>query len=141
MSEGLPRAVTYGKNKSNLDDALVSAGRGYFVAPVSGEGVTLDGPATRAAAQIREWWQRWPNARVGIDLRKSKLMVVEIRAADAQRLAQRLALPPTPLIVQWGDTLRYFFRGANWTPPDVVSRSVAGSSLKIYAAGIMVVPS
>ena len=88
-----------------------------------------------------EWWQRWPNARVGIDLGKSKLMVVEIRAADAQRLAQRLGLPPTPLIAQWGDTLRYFYRCTNWTSPDVVSRSVAGTSLKIYAGGIMVVPS
>ena len=130
-----PRTVTMNKTKSNLNAALTGAANGYYIAPINRAGETLAGPASKDAAQIWEWWERWPTAAVGLDLGRSQMVVVEIRAELAERLAG--VLPPTPLIARWKNKRRYFYRRSGFWPPPV-SRT---GGVKVYVDGIMVVPS
>src|SRR6187455_2955571 len=97
--------------RSNLDTAQASAAQGYYVAPVACDGgMTLAGPATRFAARVAKWWRQWPDACVGIDLKKSGLVVVEIPADEAVQTEIERVLPPTPVVAHWGDMRRYFYR-------------------------------
>ncbi len=128
------------KTRLNLDVAQASARQGYYVAPGACDGsATLAGPATRFAARIAKWWQRWPDACIGIDLGRSGLVVVEVRADEAQQIEIERVLPRTPVIAQWGDIRRYFYRrGAEQTFSGLISHS---GSIKVLTAGVMMVPS
>jgi hypothetical protein len=59
--------------------------------------------ATRDASVVREWWQRWPAANIGIVAGRDVLQVVD-RPAEWQRFQRDLgAAPPTPVYVTGGE--------------------------------------
>jgi hypothetical protein len=66
----------------NLTLALSLAAKGFFVFPVAGKSPPLvfwrrDGAATTDPGTIRTYWGRHPEAAVGIDCKKSKILVVD----------------------------------------------------------------
>ena len=68
-----------------LDAALSYAGRGWHVLPLKARGKTPLTPhglkdATQDAATIRAWWQRLPEANIGIACEPSGLAVIDIDA-------------------------------------------------------------
>lgn len=87
--------------------ALDLARKGYYVHPlVPGDKIPLaehgSNDATRDEATIRAWWQRWPNANVGISLDKTGLVDI---APDSPEWAARFkanGLPRTTLYTSGG---------------------------------------
>jgi len=71
-----------------IDHALAYAARGWAVIPLERRGKTPLNPngskgASRSPLQITEWWERWPNANVGIATGKgSGLLVVDLDGAE-----------------------------------------------------------
>ena len=75
-------------NNALLQAALDYAARGWAVLPLCPGGKNPRIPkeeggrgfydATSDAAQIRSWWARWPNANLGVALRASGLVLVDV---------------------------------------------------------------
>ena len=70
----------------NLATALALAGAGLSVFPCHAGGDKAKQPmpfirwrdvSTTSESQIRQWWQKWPNAAIGLDLGKCGLLVVD----------------------------------------------------------------
>ena len=51
--------------------------------------------ATVNPDRIREWWFRWPEANVGVDLWSAGLLAIDLDSLDAISEAQQLGLPET----------------------------------------------
>ena len=71
---------------ANLDTALALAGAGLSVFPCHAGGDKAKQPmpfirwrdaSTTSESQIRQWWQKWPDAAIGLDLGKCGLLVVD----------------------------------------------------------------
>lgn len=93
-----------------LDAALALAERGFHVFPIKPGAKepplikAFPQNATRDAAQIRQWWTRWPNANIGISTSRfgddAALIVVDVdpKNGGAEALAElelTHELPPT----------------------------------------------
>src|SRR5216684_3337248 len=84
---------------SMLDAALDYARRDYAVFPCSKKKpLTENGfkDATRDEAEIREWWEKWPGAQVGLPTGKvNNLFVLDEDSQQAQEHAKQWNLPDT----------------------------------------------
>jgi hypothetical protein len=81
-----------------LKAALRYAKRGWYVLPLDGKKpYTAHGyhDATTDRAAIKEWWRQWPDANVGVALKSSKLVVVDIDGPDGEKSIADLDLPAT----------------------------------------------
>jgi hypothetical protein len=123
---------------------------GWPVFPVSWDGQKIpkikDWPnaATTDSAQIRAWWQKWPQAFVGLACGKAGFVVVDIdcKKDDANgfhTLADDYCLydmPETPQVFTWSAGVHLYF-GAN--PACVIGNSIGkhglGPGLDIRGAG------
>lgn len=67
---------------NNLDQALQLAGRGWHVFPCKPDKTpyTEHGKdnATKSEGQIKQWWQRWPDALIGIYCERSGFFALDI---------------------------------------------------------------
>jgi putative DNA primase/helicase len=90
-----------------MEEAAVSlARRGYFVFPCRPHGktpLTKNGfrDATRDERQIRTWWDRWPDANIGIACGASGIVVVDIDSkagADPREVIPALGLDGYPVV-------------------------------------------
>jgi len=75
--------MTENNENTMLNAAIAYAKRAWFVFPVKPGGkvpITSNGlhDATRDARTIREWWYYHPNANIGINCGKSKLVAVDL---------------------------------------------------------------
>ncbi len=82
MDQGEPAAINKILESSIVDLSLSHAARGWFVFPCKPDKkpYTINGKddATRDPDTIREWWQRWPAALVGIYCEKSGIFGLDI---------------------------------------------------------------
>lgn len=71
---------------NNIETALALATSGFFVFPCHSGGDKAKQPmpfikwrdvSSSDERQIRQWWQKWPGAAVGLDLAKSGLIVID----------------------------------------------------------------
>jgi hypothetical protein len=110
-----------------LDNAISYAHRGLAVFPVRPRTKTPlvehgHHDATTARPVIERWWQRWPDAGVGIACQPSRLMVVDVdprnggddSLADLER--QHGALPKTWRALTGGGGLHAIFAAPSDTP-------------------------
>ncbi len=70
-------------NKTILEAAMAYAEKGYYVFPCEPKGkkpLTPNGfkNATNDKAKINNWWDNWPNANIGLALKPSNLLVVDL---------------------------------------------------------------
>ncbi|HZX69790.1 MAG TPA: bifunctional DNA primase/polymerase [Rhodanobacter sp.] len=116
---------------SLLEAALAYAARGWPIFPCD----TLKHPrttngvmdATTDTITIREWWDRWPRANIGLDVGGAGMMVVDVDAykpAFDQKAFTELQLPETKLTQKSprGGT-HYFFELAEG---EIVSNDATG---------------
>jgi hypothetical protein len=95
--------------------------------------------ATRDAVKIRAWWQRAPNANVGIAVEPSGLIVVDVDPRNGGSLDALPALPATLTAHTGGGGVHLFFRRP--TPcPRLPGKLAAGIDLKT-GGYILVAPS
>ena len=73
--------------RSNYDLALALACEGFFTFPCQPDGpgekrpfngVMWAAQSTKDEARISSWWERWPDAMPGLDLKKSGLIVIDL---------------------------------------------------------------
>ena len=90
------------------------------------------------AAQVRAWWDKWPDADIGIRLELSGLVVVDVDSAEAQTEVDAWGVPPT-LIARTAKGRHYYYR-AEGLP--AVRKIGAGTSGKIdvLSKGFVVAP-
>ena len=71
---------------SALTAALDYAQMGIYVFPCNGKQplVKWADESTTDAGKVREWWTRWPDAWIGIDTGKSKLVVVDLDVKNGE---------------------------------------------------------
>jgi hypothetical protein len=121
-----------------LHAALAYAARGWCVLPLHdvtqghcscAKGATCDKPgkhpridtwpetASRDPAQIRDWWQQWPGANVGLLTgHRSHLAVLDVDPRNGGDVALSdleqcyAPLPETPLVLTGGQGRHYYFR-------------------------------
>jgi len=119
-----------------LADALAYAAKGYFIVPFSPPPnetwlVPLS-EATRDPGQIRAWWQRWPNANVGVPHDKNNLVMVEVRGNERMQRLATAFLPATRAIAKAGDMTRYYFRADHKAKSETFK--VGDSTLTMYGS-------
>lgn len=98
MGTAAPESLTFHVEPSSpdatstrmLDAVLRYATEGLHVFPISDdskEPITSHGhlDATTSEPQIRAWWTQHPNARIGVHLRASGLIAVDVDVADGKR--------------------------------------------------------
>jgi putative DNA primase/helicase len=95
--------------------------------------------ATTAATQIRAWWDRWPDANIGIATGPAHLVVLDVDARHhgADTLAEMIAdhgpLPLTPQAITGGGGQHFLFVNPNGHP--VKSRNGIAPGLDIKSDG------
>ena len=97
-----PSNVEHLNHNELLEAALAYAARGWAVFPVheTGDCKTPRTPhgfkdATTDSAAIRRWWQRWPNANIGIATGASGLLVLDVDDGGEDSLTDYPTLPDT----------------------------------------------
>lgn len=66
--------------------------------------------ASSNVRQVREWWERWPRANIGVNLAKSGLIVVDCDSVDAVREAQALGVPKgVPYSLTGGGGVHFYY--------------------------------
>lgn len=120
-------AVANSNSRTPLEHALDYAARGWYVLPIMPRGklpatsLVLHGKndATTDFATIRAWWSEMPDAGVGIALKPSGLVVVDVdqhneEHSGLESLAELVKecgpLPSTVTAVTGGDGYHYLFR-------------------------------
>jgi hypothetical protein len=137
---------------ANLDTALALAGAGLSVFPCHAGGDKAKQPmpfikwrdaSTTSQSQIRQWWQKWPDAAIGLDLGKCGLLVVDadrhgehdgVEAFGSIMAANRFDPDSAPLVATPNHGNHHFFRqpdrplgnGRGSLPPGVDVRGEGG---------------
>ena len=147
---------------TNLDQALELAAAGYSVYPAFG---IVDGhctcpdpggkrckpgkhprterghlDATRDPAQLRAWWQRWPDANPAVNLELTGIVAVAPDAPYWQDTFERQGLPESGTVVQSGGGAghrHYYFRRPEGCPE---ARICETGQYDILSAGGVVGP-
>ena len=129
---------------SMLEVALALAGRGFAVLPVEAKGkVPLVANGHEAAVRdpeiIRGWWEKWPEANVGITTgRLSGVSVVDVgQELDAEVRALVLAAMPRTLRVRTGHGEHFYFSAPEGGPSELGRGLLLG--LDVYGDGRHVV--
>ena len=89
-------------------------------------------------SEVARWWQRYPKANVGLQLRFSHLIVVDPDSPEALREAEELGLPST-WTVETGRGYHFYYRNVG---PYHTRRTKQGTSraIDVLAGGIVVAP-
>ena len=138
---------------ANLDTALALAGAGLSVFPCHAGGDKAKQPmpfikwrdaSTTSQSQIRQWWQKWPDAAIGLDLGKCGLLVIDadrhgehdgVEAWGAVMAAHGFDPDSAPLVATPNQGNHHFFRqpadrrlgnGRGSLPPGVDVRGEGG---------------
>ena len=138
---------------ANLDTALALAGAGLSVFPCHAGGDKAKQPmpfikwrdaSTTSESQIRQWWQKWPDAAIGLDLGKCGLLVIDadrhgehdgVEAWGAVMAAHGFDPDSAPLVATPNQGNHHFFRqpadrrlgnGRGSLPPGVDVRGEGG---------------
>jgi hypothetical protein len=84
-------------------------------APLTPKGVN---DSSNSVKTIWEWWDRWPQANIGIDADKSGLVVIAPDSSEAHQRFLKLGLPETAVAQSGGGEghLHYFYRRPENTP-------------------------
>ncbi|MCK4356009.1 bifunctional DNA primase/polymerase, partial [Candidatus Bipolaricaulota bacterium] len=109
--------------------------KGIGKAPLTQFGVH---DATTDPDTIRAWWQKRPQANIGVDVQRSGLLVVDIDSEEALEEAKSKGLPPTR-IHKTGKGWHYIYRNP-W--PGMASAIKKGTSgaIDIKTTGYVVMP-
>lgn len=145
---------------SMLDHALKYIQRGKFIVPLCWP--TIDGNCAcgrghtgkdvgkapllgsgwqnlrSAETDVRSWWQRWPNANIGILLEPSGLLVLDIDSEAGGIEAHKNGLPSGPTVKTGSGEHHYFS-----TPAGVSGRTTKrgeSRAMDVLAAGFVVAP-
>jgi hypothetical protein len=109
--------------------ALELASAGWFVFPVQERGkqplVRWRDESTSDTGKVSEWWDRWPNANIGIDCGKSQLVVVDYDGVE----------PPVvdTLQVKTGRGVHHYFHNDGDPVPN--SASAIGDKIDVRGEG------
>ena len=113
---------------NHLPAALAHGKAGLFIFPIL-EG-TKDQPlikqwgirASCDAAQITEWWTRWPQANIGLACMKSKIAVIDSDVPNGEAtLARRLLFGFGCCCLRWSCRLRLALRLDSLTKAAVIA--------------------
>lgn len=100
-----------------LDFALAYAAAGFRVIPVTGKIPLVEHGAHDSSAHeatLRQWWQRWPAANIGLNL--DGLVAVDVDPRNGGAVdALRRPLPDTCYAKTGGGGFHYLFRSRNGT--------------------------
>lgn len=136
--------------KRNLvDRALALAADGFRVFPIKPGKKFPPLVKWREASSadpriIESWWQKWPNANIGIDTGKSGLLVVDVDVKDGKDGQESLdmleleygELNGTPRVISPTGSTHYYFR----TTKEIAnSQSSIGRDIDVRASGGYVV--
>lgn len=131
-----------------LNAALAYTARGWHVFPLAPgkkkpaiskeEGGRGFYDAVTDEATIRAWWQRWPQANIGIRTgRKSGLVVIDVHPRHGGDVS-RLDLPPTLMARTPGGGWHLYYRHpGGWVPCD--NKGKLGPGIDVRADGGYVV--
>jgi hypothetical protein len=93
---------------------------------------------TRAdAAQVLDWWRRWPRANVGLLLEPAGLLVVDLDGLEAVAEADALGCPPT-YTVRRGTHLHLYYARPEGVPAGRRTHRGACRAFDVLAAGYVV---
>jgi putative DNA primase/helicase len=141
-----------------FDNALTYARRGWPVFPCHWQGERRKRPlvgrglyaATAAAAQIRQWWTRWPRALIGLPTGKaSGFVVLDIdtkdpaaNGYDTLKALGRSDLPDTPMAHTASGGAHVYFAVIGIEIRNSIGRAGLGPGLDVRGeGGYVIVPS
>ena len=109
--------------------ALELAEAGWFVFPVQERGkqplVRWRDESTSDPEKVSGWWDRWPNANIGIDCGKSRLVVVDYDGVEPPQV--------DTLQVKTGRGVHHYFANAGDPVPN--SASMLGDKIDVRGEG------
>ncbi len=110
-------------------------GRAIGKAPLTEHGWA---DATVDVATITAWWERWPQANIGMALEPSGRMVLDLDSVEAKEEALRRGLPPSPVVRTGRGEQRHFKHPG----PGYTNRTRVGDSGKVdlLVNGIVIIP-
>lgn len=137
-------------------EALFYASKGVFVIPILHDAAVGDQSnpaawrpmvhpdmATKDAAGIQEWWAFWPEANIGCNLGKSKLMVLEVTGhAGRKYLAsqeRKFGGNPPTWTARMGDSERRFY-SCPFETDQATAKDLAKGLRVFYGNTIVVMP-
>ena len=112
-----------------MQDALELASAGWHVFPVQERGkqplVRWRDESTTDPMKVGEWWQRWPDANIGIDCGKSGLVVVDYDGVEPPQV--------DTLQVKTGRGVHHYFSDSGSSVPN--SASMLGDKIDVRGEG------
>lgn len=102
------------------ETALVYALSKYFIVPLKDQ-TPLTDFSSNDIDQIGQWWQKWPGANIGLDLKKNGICALEIlprRMGDIslKKMKKKFGtLPETVMAKTWDNKQLYFFKNLHGT--------------------------
>lgn len=140
------------------EEAIALARRGWFVVPLcwpDAQGVCACGHGHKKAGKvplvygfaesratapiIRDWWQQWPSANLGILLAPSNLLVIDLDDAAALAEAQSYGLPET-LTVSTGAGQHYYYACPADFPKTRITQQGSSKKIDLLTLGFTVAP-